>query len=240
VRRALTLATNRGEIVQSYLRTFGRQAIGPISPLFRWAYNDTLKPLPYDPAAAATLFAEAGWRDTNGDGVLDRGGRKFSFVLKITAGDQLRSNIATIVQTELHALKIDVQIEQVERSVFWKDLMRKKYDAWIAGFSIPLQMQLDELWGSDLRQSPFNLVSFQNKRVDEILKGAKRIHKETEYAAAWKEFQVILHNEQPCTFLYWLNGLVVINRRVQGAEIGVLGTLHHAWEWHIEPRLATR
>ena len=240
VRRALTLATNRGEIVQSYLRTFGRQAIGPISPLFRWAYNDTLKPLPYDPAAAATLLAEAGWRDTNGDGVLDSGGRKFSFVLKITAGDQLRSNIATIVQNELRALKIEVQIEQVERSVFWKDLMRKKCDAWIAGFSVPLQMQLDELWGSDLRQSPFNLVSFRYKRVDEILKGAKRIHKETEYAAAWKEFQVILHNEQPCTFLYWLNGLVVINRRIQGAEIGVLGTLHHAWEWHVEPQLATK
>ena len=240
VRRALTLATNREEIVQSYLRTFGRQALGPISPLFRWAYNDTLNPLRYDPPAAALLLAEAGWRDTNGDGVLDRGGRKFSFVLKITAGDQLRSTIATIVQNDLRALKIDVRIEQVERSVFWKDLMQKRYDAWIAGFSVPLQMQLDEMWGSDLRQSPFNLVSFRNKRVDEILKGAKRIQKETDYAAVWREFQMILHNEQPCTFLYWLNGLVVINRRVQGAEIGVLGTLHHAWEWHVEPRLATK
>ncbi|MGA9365620.1 MAG: ABC transporter substrate-binding protein [Bacteroidota bacterium] len=240
VRRALTLATNREEIVQSYLRTFGRQAVGPISPLFRWAYNDTLKPLRYDPPAAASLLAEAGWRDANGDGVLDRAGRRFSFALNITAGDQLRSNIATIVQTELRALKIEVQIEQVERSVFWKELMQKKYDAWIAGFSVPLQMQLDEMWGSDLRKSPFNLVSFRNKRVDEILKGAKRIQKETEYAAAWKEFQVILYDEQPCTFLYWLNGLVAINRRVRGTEIGVLGTLHHAWEWHVESPLASR
>jgi len=240
VRRALTLATDRVEIVQSYLRTFGRQAIGPISPLFRWAYNDTLKPLRYDPAAAASLLTEAGWRDTDGDGVLDKGGRKFSLALKITAGDQLRSNIATIVQNELRALKIDVQIEQVERSVFWKDLMQKKYDAWIAGFSVPLQMQLDEIWGSDLRQSPFNLVSFRNRRVDEILKEAKRIQKETDHAAAWKEFQVILYNEQPCTFLYWLNGLVAVNRRVHGTDIGVLGTLHHAWEWHVEPPLASR
>jgi peptide/nickel transport system substrate-binding protein len=240
VRRALTLATNRKEIVQSYLRAFGCEAIGPVSPLFRWAYNDTLKPLPYDPVAAAALLAECGWRDTDGDGVLDKGGRRFSFVLKITAGDQLRSNIASIVQDELHALKIDVRVEQVERSVFWKDLMQKRYDAWISGFSVPLQMQLDEMWGSDLRQSPFNLVSFRNKRVDEILKGAKRIHKETEYASAWKEFQVILYDEQPCTFLYWLNGLVAINRRVHGTKIGVLGTLHHAWEWHVEPQLATK
>jgi len=240
VRRALTLAINREEIVQAYLRTFGRQAIGPISPLFRWAYNDTLKPLRYDPGSAASLLNKAGWRDTDGDGVLDMGRRKFSFALKITAGDQLRSNIATLVQSELRALKIDAQIEQVERSVFWKELIQKKYDACIAGFSVPLQMQLDEIWGSDLRQSPFNLVSFRNKRVDKILKEAKRIQKETDHASAWKEFQVILYNEQPCTFLYWLNGLVAVNRRVHGTEIGVLGTLHHAWDWHIESPSASK
>jgi peptide/nickel transport system substrate-binding protein len=234
VRRALTLAINRQEIVRSYLRSFGREAIGPISPIFRWAYNDTLKPLPYDPLLAASLLESEGWRDRNGDGVLDKGARRFSFVLRITAGDQLRSNIAAIVQNGLRALKIDVQIEQVERSVFWKDLMQKKCDAWIAGFSVPLQMQLDEMWGSDLKQSPFNLVSFRNKRVDEILKGAKHVQRETDHAAAWKEFQVILHSEQPCTFLYWMNGLVAVNKRVQGIDIGALGTLHHAWEWYVE------
>jgi peptide/nickel transport system substrate-binding protein len=238
VRRALTLGINRQEIVQSYLRSYGRQAVGPISPIFRWAYNDTLKPLPYDPVAAASMLEKEGWRDRNGDGVLDKGARKFSFVLKITAGDQLRSNIAAIVQNELRALKINVQIEQVERSVFWKDLMQKKYDAWIAGFSVPLQMQLDELWGSDLKQSPFNLVSFQNKRVDEILKGAKLVQRETDHAAAWKEFQVILYNQQPCTFLYWMNGLVAINKRIKGTDIGILGTLHHAWEWDVGTPMA--
>jgi peptide/nickel transport system substrate-binding protein len=238
VRRALTLAINRQEIVRSYLRSYGREAVGPISPIFRWAYNDTLKPLPYDPVLAASLLEKEGWRDTNGDGVLDKGAKKFSFVLKITAGDQLRSNIAATVQNELRAVKIEVQIEQVERSVFWKDLMQKKYDAWIAGFSVPLQMQLDEMWGSDLTQSPFNLVSFQNKRVDDILKGAKLVQKETDHAAAWKEFQVILSNEQPCTFLYWMNGLVAVNRRIKDTDIGILGTLHHAWEWDVETPMA--
>jgi peptide/nickel transport system substrate-binding protein len=187
---------------------------------------------------AASLLEREGWRDRNGDGVLDKGTKKFSFVLKITAGDQLRSNIAAIVQNELRAMKIDVQIEQVERSVFWKDLMQKKYDAWIAGFSVPLQMQLDEMWGSDLKQSPFNLVSFQNRRVDEILKGAKLVQKETDHAAAWKEFQVILYDEQPCTFLYWMNGLVAVNKRIKGTDIGILGTLHHAWEWDVEAPMA--
>ncbi|MBI4547520.1 MAG: ABC transporter substrate-binding protein [Ignavibacteriae bacterium] len=234
VRRALTLAINRREIVQSYLKSYGREAIGPISPLFRWAYNDTLQPLPYDPVLAKHLLAEEGWRDSNGDGVLDKNGRKFEFALKITAGNQLRSTIASIVQHQLSALKISMKIEQVERSVFWPDLMEKKYDAFIAGFYVPLQMQLDELWGSDLNRSPFNLVSFRNKRVDEILRGAKRVAKETDHASAWKEFQEILYREQPCTFLYWMNSLVGINKRVRGTTIGVLGLTHHAWEWYVD------
>jgi len=240
VRRALTHAIDRAEIVQAYLGIFGRVAIGPVSPLFRWAFNDTLRPLPYDPALATQLLSEEGWRDTNGDGVLDKQGRKFSFVLKIAAGDQLRSSIAAVVQNRLKQLKIEVAIEQVERAAFWADLMRKKYDAWIAGFSVPLQMQLDELWGSDLSRSPFNLVSFRHKRVNEILMGAKNITNEVHYAPAWKELQAIFVKEQPCTFLYWKNDLVGVSRRIRGTDIGVIGVLHHAWEWYVKPEIATR
>ncbi|MBI1807034.1 MAG: hypothetical protein HYR76_08305 [Ignavibacteria bacterium] len=233
VRKALTLAINRKEIVDSYLRSYGKEAIGPISPLFRWAYNDTLKPLPFDPSLASKLLYEEGWRDTDGDGVLEKDARKFSFALRIPAGNQLRATIASIVQRQLSAMKIRVTIEQVERSVFWSDLMEKKFDACIAGFSVPLQLQLDEWWSSDLERSRFNLTSFRNKRVDEILAGTRRIVKETDHANAWKEFQTILQDEQPCTFLYWMNDLVAVNTRIQGIEMGILGIAYHAGDWYV-------
>lgn len=234
VRRALTMAINRKEIADSYLGSYGREAFGPISPLFRWAYNDTLKPLPYDPSGASALLAAEGWRDTNGDKVLDKNGRAFYFVLKIPGGDQLRSSVATIVQNQLRAVNVDVRIEQVERAAFMQSLMERSNDAWIGGFSVPLQMELDEIWGSDLERSPFNFIGFRNKQVDRILRGAKRVAKETDYANSWKEFQVILQREQPRTFLYWKNDLVVINTRVKGTAIGILGLTHHAWDWHLE------
>jgi peptide/nickel transport system substrate-binding protein len=234
VRRALTMGINRKEIVESYLKSFGREAIGPVSPLFRWAYNDTIRPLPYDPQQARRLLAEAGWRDSNGDGILDRNGVNFSFVLKIPSGNDLRATIATVIQNQLHAVGIEVRIEQLERAVFWEDLMTRKFDAAIAGFSVPLQMQLDELWGSDLGKARFNLTGFQNKRIQEILTGAKRVQNEIDHGGAWKEFQVILQKEQPCTFLYWMNDLVAVNNRVKGTEMGVLGVSYHAGNWHLE------
>jgi len=127
-----------------------------------------------------------------------------------------------------------MKIEQVERSAFWADVMDKKFDACIAGFNVPLQMQLDDLWGSDLTRSRFNLTSFRNKRVDEILAGAKTVARDTDCAGAWKEFQVILQREQPCTFLYWMNDLVAVNNRLKGTNIGVLGIYYHAADWYID------
>lgn len=234
VRRALTMAINRKEIVDSYLKPYGREAIGPVSPIFRWAYNDALQPVPFDPQQARTLLREAGWRDTDGDGILDKNGKRFSFVLKIPSGSDLRATLAAVVQHQLRAVGVDVQIEQFDRAAFWGDLMARKFDAAIAGFSVPLQMQLDELWGADLEKARFNLSGFRNNRVEEILTGARRVENESDHAEAWKEFQAILHEEQPCTFLYWMNDLVAVNKRLKGTDMGVLGVSYHAGSWYVD------
>jgi peptide/nickel transport system substrate-binding protein len=233
VRKALTMAVDREEFVKAYLGRHGQVAFGGISPLFKWAFNDSLKPLPFDPRQAQTLLENEGWKDTDGDGILDNKGIRFSFTLKVPAGNQLRNVIATAVQEQLRHVKIDMKIEQVERGTFWQEITMRKYDAWLAGFSVPLQMQLEDLWGSDLAMHPFNLVGFRNSRVDAILALTKSLKAETDGAALWKEFQAIVHEQQPCTFLYWINNIVAVNKRIHGAHIGILGTTHHAWEWYI-------
>lgn len=234
VRKALTMAVNREELVQAYLGHHGQVAMGGISPLFKWAYNDTLHSLPFDPKQSLSLLDKQGWRDSNGDGVLDKNGIKFTFILKVPSGNQLRSVIAAVIQQQLKEIKVDVAVEQVERGTFWEDMMGRKYDAWIAGFSVPLQMQLDDLWQSDLSTYPYNLAGFRNTRIDEILAAARSLNREVEGAALWKEFQSIIHDEQPYTFLFWINNIVGVHTRVQGTDIGVLGTTHAAWNWHLE------
>jgi peptide/nickel transport system substrate-binding protein len=233
VRRALTMAINRDEIVKAYLRNHGRQAIGGVSPLFAWAYNDTLLPLPFDKNQASQLLAQEGWRDADGDGVLEKNGTPFSFALKLASGNQLRDVVATVIQQQLKDIKVAMSIEQVERGTFWNDLMQRKYDAWFAGFSVPMQMQLDDLWGADLTKYPFNLVGFQNKRISEILAAAQSDIPESEKADLWKEFQTIVHREQPYTFLFWINNIAAMNTRLQGTQVGILGSTYRAWQWHL-------
>jgi peptide/nickel transport system substrate-binding protein len=228
------MAINRDELATAYLGKHGQVAFGGISPLFRWAYNDSLKPLPYDPQESRALLQREGWKDTDGDGILDKNQVRFSFALKVPAGNQTRTVVAAAVQQQLRQVNIEMRIEQVERATFWQEVTTRKYDAWLAGFSVPLQMQLDDLWGSDLEKHPFNLTGFRNARIDRILALARTLKTETDGASLWKEFQAIIHEEQPCTFLYWINSIVAVNARVRGTRIGVLGTLHHAWEWHVD------
>ena len=233
VRRALTMAVNREEIVAAYLGKHGQPAMGGVSPLFKWAYNDSLKPLPFDVQQARALLKKEGWHDSDGDGVIDRHDVRFSFALKVPSGNQLRNVIAATIQQQLRNIGIEMQIEQVEKGTFWEEVTTRKYDAWLAGFSVPLQMQLDDLWGSDLQKYPFNLTGFRNARVDQLLASARSLAREVDGADLWKEFQVILHDEQPCTFLYWINSIVGVNTRVKGTNVGVLGTTHKAWEWYV-------
>ncbi|HVZ35400.1 MAG TPA: ABC transporter substrate-binding protein, partial [Polyangiaceae bacterium] len=71
VRRAMTLALNRQQLVDKVFLGMGHVARGPF-----WEGAGTLdpeiKPLPFDLKQAAALLAEAGWKDTDGDGLLDK------------------------------------------------------------------------------------------------------------------------------------------------------------------------
>jgi peptide/nickel transport system substrate-binding protein len=233
VRTALTMAINRSEIVKAYLDTHGEVAFGGVSPLFRWAFNDTLAPLPFDPGTASRLLSDAGWKHTGGDGILRQGDQRFSFTMIIPTGNQLRMVIASVIQQQLRAVGVEMAIRQVERGTFWEEVTHHAYDAFFAGFSVPLQMQLDDLWGSDLAKHPFNLTGYRNSRVDAILAEARSLPHETDGEALWKEFQTIIQKDQPCTFLFWQHTITGVNRRVTGMHSSVLGLTHDAWDWHV-------
>ncbi len=233
VRQAMTLAINRNGLLEALLSGYGEIANGPIAPFFHWAYNDALQPHPFNPQKALQLLEQEGWTDTDNDGVLEKNEKRFSFELCIPTGSEFWSNIATIVQKELRDIKIKVKISKVERSVYWQNLLEKKYDAWIAGFEVPMELHLEKFWGSDLKKNSFNIFSYQNNRVNKIVNAAAYSTDQNVSAQSWKEFQQILYDEQPCTFLFWENRLVAVNKKIKGIDVNILGTLQNSYRWSV-------
>lgn len=80
VRRALAHAIDQEGIVDNVLYGVGEVATGPFLPTMAWA-NTTLVPYTYDPALAKQYLERAGWTDTDGDGYVDKDGKKLSLKL---------------------------------------------------------------------------------------------------------------------------------------------------------------
>ncbi len=95
-------------------------------------YNANVRKYPYDPQKARKLLAEAGWRDTDGDGVLDRDGKPFVFEILSNQGHEVRAKCAEIIQRRLAEVGIRVKIRIVEWAAFVNDFINKrKFDATI-------------------------------------------------------------------------------------------------------------
>ncbi len=234
VRRALTMAIDRQSIIDGYLGKYGVLAKTDISPSLKWAYDDSIKPWSYDPAQASKLLAEAGWVP-GPDGILQKDGRRFSFTLYTNAGNARRNYACVIIQQNLKQIGIDCKIEIQESNVFFQNLQERKLDAWMAGWAIGLEIDPLDVWGSDLKKSRFNFPGYINPRIDKLCELAKEKMRTEDARPYWIEYQRILHEDQPITFLYWMWETQGFNKRIQGEKLNISGSFYNIDDWTLKP-----
>ena len=234
VRRALTLAIDRQSILDGYLGEYGVIASTDISPSLKWAYNGAVVPYPHDPAEAVRLLEKEGWMP-GPDGIREKNGRKFSFVLFTNAGNARRNFASVIIQQNLREIGIDCRLDVQESNVFFENLRLRKIDAWMAGWSIGLEIDPLDGWGSDLEKSRFNFTGYQNPRIDELCELAKAELNPLDAKSYWMEYQEILHRDQPTTFLYWIKETQGFNKRIEGEELNILSTFYNIDDWTLSP-----
>jgi peptide/nickel transport system substrate-binding protein len=234
IRKALTYAINRQEIVDTYLDNYGELCKGPVSPMFKSYYDQSLETDDYNPAKAKEILKENGWEDKNGDGIIENGKVEFSFDLYINTGNPRRNYVATIVKNNLRAVGIEANIQMLEMGTFVENLMKRDYDAWIAGWTIPIPIDLNPYWNSDQDIGFLNFSSYQNKEKDEILNQLQQRLSEPEKKILYKKLQSIFYEDEPVTFLYWFDNIIVYNKRISKINFSMLGLVKNAWEWRVD------
>jgi peptide/nickel transport system substrate-binding protein len=110
VRRALAMAINRRGIIDGVLGGDATLTNATIPPFF-WQFDPGVGAgLRYDPEGARRLLGEAGYRDRDGDGIIeDARGRPFQFTLKINQENQIRKDIAQVVQADLRKIGVGIR-----------------------------------------------------------------------------------------------------------------------------------
>jgi len=231
VRQALTHAIDKQEIINTLLEGCAQPAIGPLLS-FNWAYDKNLRDIPFDPAAAQNLLQQEGWRDSNGDGILDKHGKKLEFTLKTNADNQLRRDIAVMVQAQLRKIGVQAKIEAVEWNLLLNQVFeRRDFDGFISAWDADFAVNPASLWHSEAIANGYNIVSYRNARVDSLLDKARAIVDRRAAEPLWHEFQKIIVEDSPYTFLFAQERLAAVNRRVRNVKMDVRSWLVTVQEW---------
>lgn len=230
-RKALSLAINRKEIFQSIVGKYGEIYDSPISPIFKIYLEDSLKNIEYNPTLAKKMLEEDGWKDLNGDGILEKNNQKFSFKIYAASGNSKREFAATIIKNNLKEIGIDARLAYVEKNGFVDGLLSRKYDAWIAGWSIEIPLNLYSYWSSDPDKSMLNFSSFTNYELEKLLNQVKPAQEETEKISIYKNVSKIFKENEPVTILFWSDNIIAYNKRIKNISFSPLGLFYGAWNW---------
>lgn len=234
VRQAIAHAVDRVEMIDGVLLGLGKPATGPYKP-GTWAHNPNVRAYPHDPAKAAALLAEAGWKDEDGDGVIEKGGRPFEFEIITNQGNEIRAKCAEIIQRRLAEVGIKVKIRVVEWAAFVKDFINKrKFDATILGWTIPMEPDLYDVWhSSKTGPEELNFISYKNAEVDALIEKGRETFDQSVRKRCYDRIQEIFAEEQPYLFLYVPDALPIIHARFRGVEVAPLGIGHNFIKWYV-------
>ena len=224
VRRALTMLIDRERIRKDVYFDLAEIIAGPFFPKSRYT-DQTVKPWPYDPAEAKKLLAEAGWKDEDGDGILEKAGRKFTFTMLQIATSSIQQKMMPMIKETLAAAGIDMKIQNVEWSVYLQRLEEQNFEACCLGWQSPFDpdpYQICHSSQADQRGSS-NHIGFKNAEADRIIEELRKtfdVEKRIELA---HRFCRILHEEQPYTFLFAPYSLVALSGRYRNVRVFPVG-----------------
>lgn len=233
VRQAMTFAIDRQAIIDGFMGPGHATIVNTtLSPAYSAIADRSLHNYDYDPDRAISLLKQAGWVP-GPDGILQKNGRRFSFELAAPVGNPRRNYAATIIQQNLREIGIDCRLRFDENLMFLKNQNEFRYDAALSGLAaetLPFQLVI---WGSDFQSHPFNSSAFRSARLDAIvseLTGPLPRDREQEL---WKNYQQILHEEQPRSFLYYYDELEGFRRRVHEVRPSMFATLANMYDWNV-------
>ena len=234
VRRAITYAINRQEIVDGVLLGLGKVIATPYKPGTYWV-NTSIRPRPYDPGKAKRLLAEAGWTDHDGDGVIDKNGKPLRFTILTNNGNKQRDDAAIIIQKRLQQIGIDVQIRLIEWSSFIANFIDKRnFDAVILGWGMAPEPDQYMIWdSSQTGPHQFNFISYANPIVDKALVDARRTFDRARRKRDYDLMQQQIHKDAPIVFLFAPYSLPVYAKRIHGIQPAPAGIGWNSEHWFV-------
>jgi peptide/nickel transport system substrate-binding protein len=215
VRQAMLMALDRQRIIDELWNGAAEIAHANLSPAANY-FNPNVKQYSFDPEAAKALLEEAGWTDSDGDGIRENAdGLKLSFTCTTITGDQARRPIAELAQQFLKDVGVDMQLAEAPVASILEALPKGEMDCSL--FNWTYGSSLDPDASVTLRSDGANNFSrFKNDRVDELLDLGLQTVDPDQRRTYYDEIQEIVAEEVPFLFLQYDQWLNLFHPRVIG------------------------
>ncbi|HTL53293.1 MAG TPA: ABC transporter substrate-binding protein, partial [Planctomycetota bacterium] len=224
VRKALTMLIDRTAIIHTIFNDNATPLTGPFHPLS--PDNDaTVSPIPCDPAAAVKLLNDAGWRDTDNDGVLDKDGVPFEYNLMYRSGRPEHEQIAAYIQQANRKVGIKTNLVVLEWSAFIDRINKQDYTACILGWALSYSQDPYQLWhSSQAEPNMSNFVGYNDPVSDQLIVQGRYTLDPVARHALYHQLHQRIADAQPYTFLFVPKNMIVYAKRYEDVKYTLLGT----------------
>jgi len=229
VRLAMTHIIDRRQIIALLLKGNGHIITGPF--YIHGPQNDpNIQPWPYDPGTARRLLDEAGWLDHDGDGIRDKDAVPFRFRFMYCGDSTFYNRLVKLLKDAAARVGIDLIPDPYEWSVLIERLNDRKFDAAVMGWGGDILEDPYQLWhSSQIGNHGSNYVGFDSPRADELIEQARRSLDNTERNKLYHRLHLILHEQQPYTFLFTRPTFRLLDKRFKNVIIHPLGLNYLQW-----------
>jgi peptide/nickel transport system substrate-binding protein len=217
VREALDYAIDREAIIKFLWRDMAERAAS-VLPEQHWAFNSALKPTSYDPERARKILDDAGYGPTNGI--------RFHLTMKTSTEESSRL-LAAILQQQLRAVGIALDIRSFEFATFYSDVVKGAFQVyslrWIGGNEDP-----------DIFEHAFHSASFppkranrsyySNQQVDALIDRGRRELEQEKRKQIYAEVQRIIERDKPYLHLWYLDNVLVHTKRITDVHMNPSGS----------------
>ena len=213
IRQAIAYAINREDIIHYVLGDAARPASSLLPPT-HWAGHPALSAYPYDPDKARTLLAEVGFNAEH----------PLSLTYK-TSNNPFRVRIASVIQHQLAAVNINVDIKSYDWGTFYGDIKTGRFQmfslSWV-GIKMPDIFRY-VFHSSAVPPSGANRGRFLDEKVDQLIEQAEQATSLEAQAALYRELQAYVFYELPYIPLWYEDHVLATSQRVRGYTLAIDG-----------------
>jgi len=207
VRRALNLAVNKEQIIQTILFGMGKVAKSTL-PIMRY-YNHDIEPYTYNPAKAKELLAQAGFPDG------------FKSTMLVVSGEPAAGQAAVVIQDSLKQIGVDIQISMLEGGTHWETTKSGNYDMAMS-YCTSDTLDPDQIIGFTMltpgRADSYH-TRFKNEEINQLFVQGRTTPDGPQREQIYKKLLALHYQDAPFIFLYHIPSVYAAQTNVHNFRI---------------------